>query len=659
MGTRQRQNMANSKQEAREKRPASELLRVCGAVLLAVAIIAGAAFYMYDFALGLPAAIGAAVLAVLFFVVAGWTGRREKSRERMASFLLSEFGSAWDASKDLRQAKKFVDGTPTDITFSYPKGLPDHSPEWRNGIEDLVRQRMGTETVKATWNQKRSQVRMRGLDVARSPLELAREQVLARTQLIFKPLFRGVDLRLGVSEWNQDDDLQPARIELSYGVTALDGSDLWQRKVEAMAGLKLGGRWRARFDPTNDRGYLEPRPELPKSVPHPGVSLYSNLTPEQKKSPILYYGVDEDGKDKGWKIGKTTTMPHMLCIGPTGGGKTTVLRSLAMACVAQGIPVFAADPKMIELTPFYGFPGMFIASTPEEIAKMIDDVEALMYSRYEAIKTNPNAAKTMTPVMLILDELLILRQVLTRMHKKEKKTGKPTQLESIAALLALARSAMINVVIGVQRPDATLFDDGARDNMRQRLSLMRLSSQGSQMLWGNGFVGVDLPMVQGRAMASPDGDNPIEMQTYWIADPVTAEGADKETLEAFRQLGEENFRDYEMPIDVSPYIGNMPVLDSETLPRTLEDIDLGAGDAVTEKNSNQVFFDSQDVRADNLTVGDKIVMESGEVAEILEVDDDPFDEDSVALTLSTANGDEGISFPRDEHVGRVLDIVDA
>jgi DNA polymerase III delta prime subunit len=650
-----------SNQQSTEKRSASELLRIFGAVLLVVALLAGGAAYQFGFSAGIPIAICFGVAGLGVMVWSFFVARRAAQLGRMAAFLATELGADWNPEG--LKGKKYTDGVPRDIDLRYQERQPDHDPEWRRRLTDVVRQRMGVDEVQATWKPKKNRVRMLGLMTVITELDQARKRATDRIRLVLQPLFRNVELSVTIPGWQEEETLKPTRIELAYGVTSVDGSELWVRRVEAMAGLKIGGRWRAAFDPTHDRGFLEPRPVLPTNLPHPGVKLYDGSDPAHPKpspkSPCLYYGHDENGKSRGWVLGKKSTMPHMLIIGPTGGGKTTVLRSLILGAVAQGIPVFAADPKMIELTPFYGFPGCYIASTPDEIATMIETMEALMMERYAAIKKNPHIADTLTPVLFILDELLIARQVLKRLHAQRKLRGTPRWFEDIQALAALARSAQINVVIGVQRPDASLFDEGSRDNFRQRLSLMRVSPQGSEMLWGSRYVGVDLPMVQGRAMASPDGDTPIEMQTFWVADPITASGQDRETIEAFRELGQRHFADYVPPVDVSAFENDMPEIDPATLPTQSEGIDLGAAEDLQEAQSGLLNLDTQDVKAEQIAEGDQIVLDDGEPVTVVTVEEDPFDEDSVQLTIDTGSGEELRSMSRDLYVSRVLSLEDA
>lgn len=611
-----------------------------------------------------------------YFERVEWSAQERVLREadaRIGAGLDVLLGAEWDPSEGMT-VDAYEGTAPRKVTISYPPRMPDHDQDWRGRVEELVRQRMGADDVTATWVPSASRVVIVGIDWATAERE--HKSIERRIQKVLTPLFRGAShLDVSVPAWSAESF--PLRINLDYGTITQDASEIFQRRVEVTAGVKIGGRWRAMFDPRTDSGYLEPRPELATNVPHPGVSLYTDPDP---KAPVLYYGVDEDGNARGWTIGKKSTMPHCLTIGPTGGGKTTVLRSLVVGAVLQGIPVFMCDPKRVELTPFRGFPGCFVASSQAQMEQMIAQMEALMSERYEAIEMAINRGEeppSYSPVLFILDELLILRQVMkwaaaSQVAETDTKKGanpaKPAKKrpwhESIAALLALARTAQINLVIGVQRPDASLFEDGSRDNLRQRISLMRLSAQGSQMTWGSPYVGVDLPMTQGRAMASPDGDTPIEMQTYWVADPISAEGADREVIEEVRANADAIFADFVPPVDVSDYLGRSTDPDEQPtkLLRTLAEIDLGVreDDAMAATAAWGVAgLDVDDVQADALTAGDEDtpgdrILYNDEPCEVLAVDEDFTG--MVTVTIRTGDGEEQLQLAPDEFVPRVLDL---
>lgn len=604
-------------------------------------------------------------LAVALTLISALVSRRTTRRDRLSQFVEASY-----AGMKLESASSYKKGVPQKVVLNVPGTLPDHDSLWRSEVEKKFAARMGAKKVRAKWDTKKGRVTLAAVDASKPTDRDRQEDALQRIERVFRPLFRGTELSVNVPEWQPivtDERPAPNRIVLKYGVILNDGSEMWQRKIEVTAGLKLGGRWRGKFDPINDRAELEPRPELPEMVRHPGGSIYENVDINNNPRPILYYGINEDSKPIGWRIGQKTNMPHSLCVGATGGGKTNFLRNVIYGAVAQGITVFGCDPKEFELSPFIGFPGVYIASDPEDMAAMLDDMLQLMYDRNNQIKQDPTSVANMRPVLFILDELLILRMRLKKLWKTpyvdedgktKKRTGNPEWLDNITMLLALARSAMINVVIGVQRPDATLFEDGARDNLQHRVAMMRLSPQGAQMVWDSTYVGVDLPLLQGRAMASPDGKTPIEAQTYWVDDPYSATGEDLEVVESIRALGEKHFADYIPPIDVSRYEQFTPPArtknDTAQMPQPVSDFE----DSETVEGQQTATATHKDsVLVETLVEGDTILLDDERLVEVVNIEQDyASDDDSLIVTISENGAEEDISFSETERVVRVLEM---
>lgn len=640
--------------------------------VIVIAFLAAAlAFFAhraYHWPYTLQVAAGLAALGVLVLIptlVSGRSGRRRQRTLESMNAVIPGFTSNGAAIVTARNYGK--NGFPRHLELRVGGDLPIHDQAFRRELASTVRSRMGQVTLHSSWNVKRGTVKFVGKPL--SAQDLAQREASERTAQVIKPLFRRTPVTVTVTTFTTREgssQLYPGEIELSYGATTLDGSEVFHKKLETVASLKFGGRWRAQFFPRDDRAILMPRPPMPSPISHPGASIYEKLPSD--RSFMLYYGQDENGETVGWKIGAKTTMPHALIVGPTGGGKTTVLRSLLLGSVAQGIRAYGCDPKMVELTPFAGFPGVSISSTPEDMAQMIETMHGLMMDRYAKIKADPRARNNMTPILFILDEFLILRQVLNALWtapyedengKTKKRTGKHPALELITAMLALARTAMIHMVIGVQRPDASLFDDGARDNMRQRISLMRLSPQGAQMLWGSPYEGTDLPMVPGRAMASPGGDVPVETQTFWIDDPINAEGEDREIVESLRALAEKRLAEIPEPVDVSGFTDAPIVLPDLPRPVKLakDPEDQPSPQEPSEDDELPTTAIHDVVAVDELMDGDSIELE-GRSLTVVAVEQDEMEADSIVLTVADESGaEEDIALSESERVTRVTDLL--
>lgn len=294
--------------------------------------------------------------------------------------------------------------------------------------------------------------------------------------------------------------------------------------------------WGLEIMPRGDSMKIFLRPALPKLVDSKLITDYGPGTFD----PAIY------GEDPrvlpcataagdlicGWNISRKTDKPHALLIGATGGGKTNAISTMATHAARQGaknrdIEIWGLDPKMIELMGLADFPGVTrLAFRVEAMAHLIDAAYDEMMSRYELIKAYKVHPDDLPALVLILDEYLILVSMLTFWWKSEgggfdEKTGLPKggrgpcpQLDKVKQILALSRSAQIFVLLGVQRPDATLFMAGSRDNLRFRGSLGQLSPEGAQMVWNSETIGVKPTTARGRGMiTAPDG-TPVEAQ-YW------------------------------------------------------------------------------------------------------------------------------------------------
>jgi hypothetical protein len=146
-----------------------------------------------------------------------------------------------------------------------------------------------------------------------------------------------------------------------------------------------------------------------------------------------------------------------------------------------------------------------------------------MQRRYRYIEKKQAHPDELPTQLIVLDEFLILRSMLLywwQQMPKEPRVRKPAQpphLQWMVDMLALARTGKQRILKGVQRPDAELWKSGqARDNMRQRMSLSKLSPDGAQMMWDDSTIGTKPTGVRGRGWATDRTGTPRETQ-YWLS----------------------------------------------------------------------------------------------------------------------------------------------
>ena len=206
---------------------------------------------------------------------------------------------------------------------------------------------------------------------------------------------------------------------------------------------------------------------------------------------------------------------------------TVVLRGVVLEAAAREIKVWACDPKRVELIGLRGFPNVqVVATTVEEQIVTLLRAWDLMEERYAAI-TEGASEDDFDLLVLVVDEFAEFSRRVGQWWSRIKVRGMPAAcpvMEKFDSLVRLGRTAGIRVVIGIQRPDVRFFGESgeSRDNFDSRLSLGRLSADGSRMMWGSS-IGTSLPGVRGRAIACTSEDNAREIQAYWVPDPRRTE----------------------------------------------------------------------------------------------------------------------------------------
>ncbi len=206
---------------------------------------------------------------------------------------------------------------------------------------------------------------------------------------------------------------------------------------------------------------------------------------------------------------------HCFVSGPSGSGKTATIRTLIVGAAAAGYHVYVCDPRR-ELV------GFIVAEWPnvDEVAtgvKGVDEMVLLverlyqeMEARYRQIGAEGAFAQTLPPVLAVIDEAGEWIDRVQASWEQAGGRGEHPTIEKFRALARLARTARIFVLVGIQGPDAAVFD-----NFRTRVACGELSFDAALMLGVTGRVSENVP---GRAMADV-GDGWTEAQVIWTPDP--------------------------------------------------------------------------------------------------------------------------------------------
>lgn len=202
------------------------------------------------------------------------------------------------------------------------------------------------------------------------------------------------------------------------------------------------------------------------------------------------------------RLSWTTRQPMGLIVGPTGSGKTSLLKGLIISFLASNYKnkIFTIDGK-----------GAFLSVAMNRIGKVSTDAQTslelttelcqIMQQRYKEMNADVDSERDSThaelfkqgSILLIADELLSL---VVEMQAKDK-ILKPAEriypqfYSNLMSLIVKGRQVSISVVVSGQMMPASILPTEARDSLGLRIALGRMSQQQAQEIFGVGLK--DLP----------------------------------------------------------------------------------------------------------------------------------------------------------------------
>lgn len=215
--------------------------------------------------------------------------------------------------------------------------------------------------------------------------------------------------------------------------------------------------------------------------------------------------------------------PHVLAAGETGSGKSVILREILWQLISKGCKVYMIDFKGgVEFGKPYERFGEVITERERalKVLQMLvqENAERLKLFRDLEVKNlkeyNNKTGKNLCRIGVVIDEIAEMLDK-TGVSKDEKEIF-DLLIAAISTLSRLSRATGINLLFGVQRPDAKVLPGQIKNNIPVRISGHFADKAASEIVLGN-TAAVDLPDIKGRFLFKL-GNETIEFQSYYFDD---------------------------------------------------------------------------------------------------------------------------------------------
>ncbi len=216
--------------------------------------------------------------------------------------------------------------------------------------------------------------------------------------------------------------------------------------------------------------------------------------------------------------------PHALIAGETGSGKSVILRLILRQAVLKSSKIIMIDFKGgVEFGIKYERYGEVITErqralerlkelTVENDArlKLFRKLDVKNLGEYNKLAEKTTNFKKLCRILVFCDEVAEMMDK-SGSSKDDKKVLEQIEKE-ISTLARLARATGINLILGMQRPDAKVLPGQIKNNIPVRISGRFADKPASEIVLGNSKA-TELPETKGRFLFKVGADT-LEFQAY-------------------------------------------------------------------------------------------------------------------------------------------------
>lgn len=231
------------------------------------------------------------------------------------------------------------------------------------------------------------------------------------------------------------------------------------------------------------------------------------------------------------------TSPHFLIAGESGGGKSTFIRMIVTVILInnQDVEVYFIDFKRgMENQVFEGFDRVTLIDDAKDACSRLQAINSILDARMTAFRNakarnlemynrRPNRKGPKEKrILVVVDE--VSEMVPTMGNPNNADLGQATSIMNRIA--RMGRAVGINLVIGVQKPDAKNLDTGIKANTSGVVCFPVSHFNQSMVVLGNGRAADLNSEIKGRAIWKQGADF-IEVQTPLLTEKEVHEAKEK------------------------------------------------------------------------------------------------------------------------------------